>query len=211
MALGVGLSAADPEKSAPCFDFTRKIDEPLRLPIPLVEGRDEAVFGTYPDGMDWASGRAILDVPIRSAYEKLLDPRHVKDMKKTTLRTTLLDSPLYLRRQEVDVVVTVKVLFTKVKVAWTEAWGYSLVAGTPDDPRKIVISYQKTAGSRHLKHLCGSYVLESREDGRTDLALYEEVRASRRSAEDTRRMHAGILRNLRAPAAEESATRGPAE
>src|SRR6185295_3486254 len=96
-----------------------------------------------------------------------------------------------------DVVVTLRALFVKVKVAWTEEWGYSLVEGTREAPRKIVVSYQKIAGTRHIEHQCGSYVLQAHDQATTDLSLYEEIKADRRSAEDTRDMHAGILRNLR--------------
>jgi hypothetical protein len=64
-----------------------------------------------------------------------------------------------------------------------------------------VVSYQKIAGSGHIERQCGSYVLQARDDGTTDLSMYEEVKADRRSAEDTRDMHRGILRNLRQPPA----------
>ena len=47
----------------------------------------------------------------------------------------------------------------------------------------------------------GVHVLRARDDGTTDVSLYEEVKADRRSAEDTRNMHRGILRNLRRPPA----------
>jgi hypothetical protein len=188
------------ERATTCFDLEQKVDAPLRPPIPLLPGRDHSLHGTYPNGVHWASGRAVLEMPIRTAYERLLDHRNVKDMRKTTLSTTRVESPAYLERHLVEVVVTVRVLLRKVKVAWTEAWAYSLVEGTAEEPRRIVISYQKTAGTRHIRRLCGSYVLAARDDGTTDLALYDEVKASRRSAEDTRDMHAGILRNLRAPA-----------
>jgi hypothetical protein len=62
----------------------------------------------------------------------------------------------------------------------------------------MVISYEKVAGTGHIERQCGSYVLQARTDGTTDLSMYEEVKADRRSAKDTRDMHAGILRNLRA-------------
>jgi hypothetical protein len=187
--------AADPAR--PCFDFTQKIVDPLQTPIPLIEGRDNSAFGTYPNGIDWAAGRALMKMPIGALYAKLLDHRNMKDMKKTTLSTTVLERPGYLDFHHVDIVVTLRALFIKVKVAWTEEWGYSLVEGTREAPHRIVVSYQKIRGSRYIKHQCGSYVLQARDAGTTDLSLYEELRADRRSAEDTRNMHTGILRNLR--------------
>jgi hypothetical protein len=98
----------------------------------------------------------------------------------------------------VKIVVTLRALFLKMEIPWTEAWAYSLVDGTPEAPRRIVASYQKVAGTDHIKSQCGSYVLQAREDGTTDFSLYEEVKADRRSARDTRDMQRGIVRNLRA-------------
>jgi len=196
LALAAFGEAAEP--SRPCFDFDLKIVDPLRPPIPRIEGRDNSAFGTYPSGIDWAAGRALVEMPIEALYAKLLDHRNVKDMKKkTTLFTTVLERPGYLDFHHVDVVVLVHMLFVKVKIAWTEEWGYSLAEGTREAPRKIVVSYQKIGGTRHLKHQCGSYVLRAHGEEATDLSLYEEVKADRRNAEDTRNMHAGILRNLR--------------
>ena len=145
------VAEARAEPRGACFDFDHKITQPLREPLPLVEGRDNSDFGTYANGIDWAAGRAVLQMPIASAYAKLLDHQNVKDMEKTTLSTTVLARPGYLQFHLVDVVVTLRALFVKMKVAWTEAWGYALVEGKEDDPRKIVISYQKVAGTRHLE------------------------------------------------------------
>ena len=191
------LLAAEP--AAPCFDFGRKVVDPLTPRIAMVDGRDHHVFGTYPSGIDWASGRVVLPMPLEEAYARLLDHRNVKDMRKTTLRTTVLQRPGYLAFHLVDVVVRLRLLLLRKDVPWTEEWAYSLAEGTPTAPRRIVVSYQKVAGTTHIKRQCGSYVLEARDDGTTDLSLYEEVKADRRSARDTSDMHRGIVRNLRGP------------
>ena len=96
------------DRPGPCFDFTTSVVEPLRPPIPMVPGRDNAAVGTYPSGAHWASARARLDMPIAAAYAKLLDHRNHKDMKKTALATTDMQRPGYLHFQRVDVVVTVR-------------------------------------------------------------------------------------------------------
>jgi hypothetical protein len=181
----------------PCFDFARKVVEPLTPVIPLLPGRDNHVFGTSPGGVGWASGRVVLDMPVAAAYASLLDHRNVKDMTKTTIATTVVDRPDYLAFHLVKIVVTLRALFLKMEVPWTEAWAFSLVEGTAEAPRRIVVSYQKVAGTDHIKRQCGSYVLQARGDGTTDLSLYEEVKADRRSARDTRDMHRGIVKNLR--------------
>jgi hypothetical protein len=172
--------------------------EPLRPSIPMLPGRDNSAFGTYPGGVDWASTRALLAMPISVLYARLLDHRNHKDMKKTALKTTEVPRAGYLQFQRVDIVVTVRKLLVKVKLRWTEEWGFSLVEGTPEAPRRILASYQKTpGGTKHLRHQCGSYVLQAIDDESSDLAMYDEVVADRRSAEDTRNMQAGILLNLR--------------
>ena len=185
------------ELSHPCFDFRQKVVEPLAPRIPMLDGRDNHVFGTYPTGIIWASGRVVLDLPLAETYARLLDHRNVKDMTKTSLHTTVLDRPDYLAFHLVDVVVRLRFLLLKKDLPWREEWGYSLTEGTAREPRRIVVSYQKVAGTDYIQRQCGSYVLEARDDGTTDLSMYEEVKATRRSARDTRDMHRGIVRNLR--------------
>lgn len=200
MVLGLAATSRVPAAglAGPCFDFRQTVVEPLIPPIPLLDGRDNHVFGTYPTGVKWASGRVVLDMPVQEAYARLLDHRTVKDMKKTTLTTTILDRPEYMAFHLVDVVVRLRFLLLKMDLPWREEWAYSLTEGTPRAPRRIVVSYQKVAGTTHIKRQCGSYVLEARDGATTDLSLYEEVKAARRSARDTRDMHKGIIRNLRA-------------
>jgi hypothetical protein len=96
-------------------------------------------------------------------------------------------------------VVRLRFLFLKMDLPWTEEWAYSLTEGTAQAPRRIVVSYQKVAGTTHIQRECGSYVLQARDGATTDLSMYEEVKADRRSARDTSDMHRGIIRNLRAP------------
>jgi hypothetical protein len=198
--LGLGATSRVPaaEPAGPCFDFRQKVVEPLIPPIPLLDGRDNHAFGTYPTGVKWASARVVLEMPIEETYARLLDHRNVKDMTKTTLTTTVLDRPDYIAFHLVDVVVRLRLLLLKMDLPWREEWAYSLTEGTPRAPRRIVVSYQKVAGTTHIKRQCGSYVLEARDGATTDLSLYEEVKAARRSARDTRDMHRGIIRNLRA-------------
>jgi hypothetical protein len=199
LGLGIAVVLAAPRGVAAgtCFDFRVPVVEPLRPTIPLLAEGDNHVFGTYPDGIDWASGRALVGRPITAVYPMFLDHRNLKDSTRTTVVTTVLERPDYLTFHNVDVTVRIRALFFKLKLQWTEAWGYSLVEGTPDAPLKIVIAYQKIAGTAHIDQQCGSYVLWARDPATTDLALYEEVKADRRSAEDTRDMHKGILTTLR--------------
>jgi hypothetical protein len=177
----------------------------MRPPIPLLAEGDNLAFGTYPGGIDWASARALVRRPITAVYPMFLDHRNLKDKTRTTVATTVLERPGYLAFHNVDVTVRIRALFFKLKLEWTEAWGYSLIEGTPADPLKILMSYQKIAGTPHIEHQCGSYILWARDSATTDVSLYEEVKADRRSAEDTRDMHVGTLATIRAGVSREGA------
>jgi hypothetical protein len=208
LALGLCLAPAKhlgAAVGAPCFDFRAPVAQPMRPPIPLLAEGDNYAFGTYPDGIDWASARALVQRPITAVYPMFLDHRNLKDKTRTTVVTTVLERPGYLAFHNVDVTVRIRALFFKLKLEWTEAWGYSLVEGTPDDPVQILISYQKIAGTPHIEHQCGSYILWARGPATTDVSLYEEVKADRRSAEDTRDMHKGTLGTIRAGGSREGA------
>lgn len=195
-ALGA-LSVSGAAAEQPCFDVREGFRAPLRASIALGDEGDRSAFGTYRDGTDWAATRAIVRMPIGRVLAKLRDHRNVKDMNKTRLVVRSLEKPGYLELCQVDVEVLVRALFIKVPLRWTEEWAYRLREGTPEEPALVVVSYQKIAGTAHIQHQCGSYVLRPLGREATDLALYDEVRAKRRSAQDTRNMHRGILRNIR--------------
>ena len=194
LAPAFGASTDVPPK---CFDFATTVVEPLHPPLEIVPGRDNSVFGTHPNGVDWAATRARMGMPLGELYAKLKDHRNHKDMRRTAITTTDVERPGYLDFQRVDIVVSIRALFFKAKIAWTEEWGFALLEGTAEAPRRILASYQKVAGTGHLRHQCGSYVLQAGDDGTSDLSMYDEVIADRRDAEDTRNMQAGILRSLR--------------
>jgi hypothetical protein len=196
LVTAVNGAGADGSQST-CFDLSGPVTEPLRPPIPLIDGNDNTTYATQPDGIAWAAARAIVHRPIEAVYLKLLDHRNVKNMRKTELETQVLERPGLLEYHLVSIVVTVKVvLFTKT-FAWSEEWGFTLAAGTRERPDRIVVAYQKVDGTKELQHECGSYVLQRLRDGSTDLFMYEEIKAPRRSARDTMNMQRGILRNLR--------------
>lgn len=181
-----------------CFNFSRPIVEPLGPEVPpSIDGRDVHVFGTRPDGVDWAAGRATLDLPIGTVYQRILEHESLKDMRKTTLVRTAEERPGYLAFQFVDVAVRVRAILFKMKVTWREAWGFVVAKGSAEAPERIVASYEKVAGTKHINHQCGSYIMDAKGGSTTELSFYEEIKAARRSAEDTRNMHAGILKNLR--------------
>ena len=84
-AVALAGSEKDADQTRPCFDFNTPVGEPLRPSIPMVPGRDNSVFGTYPSGIDWSATRARLAMPITVLYARILDHSNHKDMKKTDL------------------------------------------------------------------------------------------------------------------------------
>jgi hypothetical protein len=193
----VSVSALGAAAEDRCFDVRRGIRAPLKPPIALLGDGDNSRYGTYRDGTDWASARAVVRMPIGRVLAKLRDHRNLKDMRKTRLVVHHFQEPSYLDLRHVEVEVVVRALLLKRTIRWTEEWAYRLVEGTQESPALVLANYQKIAGTSHIQHQCGSYSVRPFGPDATDLALYEEVRATRRSAEDTRNMHRGILRNLR--------------
>jgi hypothetical protein len=177
---------------------SRGFEEPLRAPPRLREdGGDHAEYGTRPDGVDWAATRAVIELPIRALLDKLLDTRNLKAMEKTRLVIREREHPGYLALRRIDVDVRVKALLIGFDVRWTEEWAWRVLKGSPEAPERVLGNYQKIAGTGHIRHQCGSYLLRRLGPGRTDLFIYDEIDARRRSARDTRDMQRGILRNIR--------------
>jgi len=196
MALGPGFVVAGDE-GAGCFDVAEGFSHPLFEPMAFHGAELRVEYGERPDGTAWAATRAIVHLPPEVVVAKILDHRNIKDMKTTKLSSRSLESAEYLDLRHVEVDVTVKAALLKLHVRWTEEWAYELVEGSPEVPRVMVANYQKIAGTHHIQHQCGSYVVRRLGPDRTDLFMYEEVRATRRSAEDTSRMHQRILTNIR--------------
>lgn len=202
LALAAGPLPSAPQSSplapsGPCFDLTLGFDAPLREPVRLQAGSDYSEHGTRPDGVDWAATRAVVELPIERLLDKLLDPRNLKAMEKTRLVIRDREHSGYLALRRIEVDVRVKALFVGFDLSWTEEWAWRLLEGRPGAPERVLANYQKVEGTSHIRHQCGSYLLQKLDADRTDLFLYEEIDAKRRSAKDTRNMHRGILRNIR--------------
>lgn len=193
------LSEPPATASAPaaCFDFeaASPISQPLRPPIPLKGRKDATASGTLQGKGVWGAARGVVNFPIQVVYKQLLDHYTIKDRSRVKLHVYEQEHSGYMAFHLVMVELKPAPMIT---LNWEEDWGYNLASGTPGDPKKIVISYQKTTGTSFIPHLCGSIVLEARPDGATDIALYEEIEATgKRSSEDTAKGHLGTLATLR--------------
>lgn len=179
---------------AACFDFSKKIEKPLADPIPLLESGDNSAKGKRDGGVVWAKARGRISLPISVLYGKLLDHNTTKSSRVDEMEVEKLNRPEFLALHKVKFLIKP---FLFVKVRWTEEWGYSLLNGSPAAPEEIVIAYEKIDGTSYIEHLCGNIVLRKLPNGSTDVYMYEEAKATQRSADDTRNGLVGTLQTLR--------------
>lgn len=178
-----------------CFDFNTKVTKPMKDPLPLKQNEDNSAFGKYDhNGVTWASLRGMVNKPMKQVLAMLLDHNTTKSSRVDDMEVIELKSPNYFARHDVKFLIKP---FPLIKVRWTEQWAYALLSGTLDDPQEVLISYQKTEGTNHIEHLCGSVVLRRHGPNTTDVFEYEEAKATQRTPEDTLNGNLGTLKTLR--------------
>lgn len=203
VALIVGLgafllftNAQAEEPKAPCFDLTQPSTALLKAaPTKFEIEKDVSSFGTdSKTNNDWGQVSGVIKKPITNLIEQLVDPKTIRDNDNTTVKVQELKIPGFLKRFQEKIIIKP---FLFITIEWTEDWGISVKDGTLKAPKSVVVAYQKTEGTSHIKHFCGNMVLETQKDGSTGIFLYEEVQADRRSAEDVMNGLIGTLRTLR--------------
>lgn len=185
---------------AACFDFTKPIDKVLKAPTALAPGKtDKAVSGiveasgTDNAGVSWAEVRGKSPVPVsRIVWEMKSQVVRKGGGKDSGMTITPLTDPNFMAREQIEFVIKP---FPLISVKWVEDWTFNLVQGTRDKPEKVIVAYEKVTGSSHVEHLCGSMVLTRDGDG-TDVSIYEEIKATRRSESDNLNGIRATLRNL---------------
>jgi hypothetical protein len=150
--------------------------------------------GELHDGVVWAKVQSRVPRSMESILDDLARHQKTKGARVDEMEIKDVNDPLYLLDQKVHYVVRP---FLFVNVDWEEEWTFDLLKGTSQDPRSVRVSYKKTAGTSHIEHLCGQYVLNSAGPGRTDVTIYEEVKATRRSEEDALNGIRGTLMQLK--------------
>lgn len=181
-------------KAERCFDWEKGVPAPLKAPVAYNGKKEISKAGTDKKGFVWGYARGKVAKPISTLYPMLLDHFTVKDPKKVKLRVYDQPKAGYLNFH----LVMVTVLNVPLSVEWEENWAYSLLEGTAEKPKKILIQNQKEVGSNFLKHLCGTIILEALTDKETDVFIYEELDAvGKRTEADTKAGHLGTLNTLR--------------
>jgi hypothetical protein len=189
--------AGDSAGKKACFDFSKKqiplIKKPSILPdvtLPRVSSRS----GHFNSSLFWGAARGQVGRPIQDLIQEISTHETLKSSKVSKMNVNPLETPDSLIRQQVEYTVTP---FLFVKVNWKEDWAFQLVQGTKEDPKEVHIFYEKIEGTSHIKHLCGTIVLNKIDSKVTDVFLYEEAQATNRSEEDTVKGLIGTIRTFR--------------
>jgi uncharacterized protein YndB with AHSA1/START domain len=131
------------------------------------------VRGDTPD-FAFAHGRGWIAAPTGAVWAALKDPEVVVSWRQTDRhQATPMPDPMYELRfelhYEVDNVIT---------VSWDEDWRYGTVVGTPEAPELALVRYQKVYGTVYIDLLEGELEVTPVDDGTTELAMIEHVKAS---------------------------------
>ncbi|MFO0727874.1 MAG: hypothetical protein U1E65_29110 [Myxococcota bacterium] len=184
------LAVSAPPAGAQCFQLAAAVTKPLQPP----PTQGSADSGERADGVVWARLRARVDRPIRAVLEVLRDPAKTPDPSLDALEVETLPSGPHLARLRLHSVVRP---FPLVSVEWTEELAIDLLAGSPQEPEAVLLSYQKTAGTSHIEHLCGSTLLTRVDASHTEVYQYEESKITGRDVEDQAKSLSDFLSLLR--------------
>ena len=182
-----------------CFDFTNKIDQVLRPSLSALPSASQGLLNITDgkDGVFWGTLTGDVHLPVRNVYFLLSDHNNTKSSRVEKMNVSEDMDPHFLLRQKVHFEVDP---FPFVSVEWDEQWAFTLLGGTPDKPTKMLISYEKTDGTSHIRHLCGSILLTQIDPLNTRVLLYEEVQATNQSQGDTVSGLKGKLKTLQSHA-----------
>jgi hypothetical protein len=180
---------------ATCFDLSKSSLTLLKpAPAKFVSDTDSAESGTDTKNNDWGQISGVVNKPIADLYKKLQDPKTIRNSDTTHVTVVTVDTKEFLKKI-IEKIVIKPVFF--ITIDWSEEWGFALKHGTPEKPEEIVISYQKSEGTSHIKMLCGNILLQSLSANSTGVFIYEQVQADRRTPKDVLNGITGTLRTLR--------------
>ena len=201
--LGIAFShAAFSNIPSHSFDFSKKITQVLKDPIETVPGRDNTSSGRIElaqsgeDGEIWGAVRGSVSAPLEEVLDLLYDHETTRGARiaEMKVRDYQTQDPSQAIHHQVHYVVKP---FLFVAVEWDVDYSYTMLEGTRDDPKLVLITYEKTQGTSHISHLAGNILLSRISPNVTDAFMYEEVKATGRTEEDTIRGLEGTLQTIR--------------
>lgn len=195
--LPISFASAGDSKEKACFDFSKKVIPLPKKPDVLQDAvlpRISSKSGHFSSSMFWGAARGQVGRPIQDLIQEISTHETLRSKRISKMEVKSLPSSDFLIRQQVENTVTP---FLFVKVSWKEDWAFNLTQGTKEDPKEVQIFYEKTEGTSHIKHLCGTMILNQVDPKVTDVFLYEEAQATQRTEEDTVKGLIGTIRNFR--------------
>jgi hypothetical protein len=195
------LSAGAADQADLCFDFQKGSPaalgpEPERYPE---TGKEVSEQGWKEDSrtkdrIAWAKAQGSIDLPMAAVLKKFQEPMTTRDPETTRVTAVTISDPNAILKQRIS--VSVKPVFF-LTIEWVEEWLFNLIEGTTLEPKRVLIRYQKTEGTSHIRRFCGSIHLRAIGVSRTGASLTEEIIADRRKPEDVANGLLGTLRTLR--------------
>jgi hypothetical protein len=183
------LANASEDQVDPCFDFSKEITKSLRVRV----YPGTSASGNGSGSRHWAATRDYVSQPLSVLLNDLLNHRSTKGGSISRMRILPMDDHKFWARQIAEYEVDP---FPFVTLSWEENWGFSLLKGGSEAPESVLVSFEKTAGTSYIQHLCGNIWLEKANPTLTDVYIYEEVEATRRTIQDTLSGIQGTLRSL---------------
>lgn|GEM_PF-3258267 len=144
----------------------------------------------------WAEVEGKVGAPISEVLGLLYDHETTKSYRIAEMKVRDLTSP-HPDASVRHLVHYVVKPFLFVTVEWDVEYTYTILEGTRDNPVQALISYKKTRGTSHIAHLEGDILLTRVSSGKTEINLYEEVKATGRTDQDTARGLEGTLKTIR--------------
>lgn len=178
---------------ASCSDFSGEVSRLLSQQADLSEITVSEKSGISSHGLIWALVHGTVNRSFKEVLEDLIEHRSTRGSRVDHFRLKALHDPHYFLKQEAEMEVHP---FPLLNISWKEIWGFRVMSGVRNDPESVSISYEKTEGTAHIEHLCGSYVIEKRPHDQTEVLIYEEVRATGRNEKEELRGLRGSLIHL---------------
>lgn len=193
------LPSEGKEEQKGCFNFKEKITLPIKAPPAKYEaGKDYSEKGKNKEEVDWAEVGGLVNKSVKDLYLKLLDPKTIRNGDNVKVVVTDLSSgpngKFSLKYLEQAVELKPRWFLT---LTWKESWAYTLQDGTAENPKSILIAYQKLEGTSHIEHFCGNILLQTISPTQSSVYIYQEMKASRRDAQNILDDISGTLRTLR--------------
>lgn len=190
-----GLASTPPEDL--CVDFRERVTAPLHAPPPFTAGKVVEISGVRPASernrtVHWQGARGWIPLSVKDAFDWILDHTRWKEMDKTKLDVKSVPRPGY---EAFHVVSQDTKVFAFVRIQWIEEWAYAVLGGTAAAPDHVLTTYQKVAGTGHIRRLCGSVEFRSRASG-TDAYFYQEADADHYEVEHIQALHRRFFATL---------------